>query len=300
MTIKRMNLIGRLLEEKFPEYFAFLQQQKNNELILTVVEPPIEEEKLFEKALESHRELIGMSDEQLEKSDIQRKIRSIVKKDASHPLNAFPYEARENDFEFYARAAVWEIQEAAALFVGRNPKTFNVAAIKRFKITPSSADRYKSILELLERACSIRQLNRADFPGRFLGWAESVNIDVPAELKQLVLKHNHQIVFPPNLYPKSELNRRDVGGETGNAFTKSASETTDKDLKQRERTSLLKLIVGMAIGGYAYDPHAKRSEAVPDIRNDLERVGLPLDEQTIRRYLKEGVEMLPRDNDKAN
>lgn len=295
MTIDRASSIGRLLKEKFPDYFALLQQHENKDLLLAVVNFPSAEIPSFGTAKEFHRELIAMPDKQLEKADIQRKIRAVREQDANHTLNGFLYEAHEGDFEFYARAALWEIEEAAALFVGRNPKTFNSSTIGSFRAIPNSASTFKSYLDLLERACSIRQLNRSDRPGKFLGWAESVGIDVPAELKELVLKYNHLIVAPPNLYPRSEPDNSNVGAQTPKVSSEIAASTTEKDLKQRERTSLLKLVIGMAIGGYAFDPTAKRSDTVPDIRNDLERCGLSLDEQTIRRYLREGVEMLPRD-----
>jgi hypothetical protein len=35
---------------------------------------------------------------------------------------------------------------------------------------------------------------------------------------------------------------------------------SEKPLGTKERDSLLKLVIGMAIGGYRYDPKAKRSE----------------------------------------
>jgi hypothetical protein len=63
----------------------------------------------------------------------------------------------------------------------------------------------------------------------------------------------------------------------------------------RERESLLKLVIGMAIGGYGYDPMASRSKIVSDIRGDLDRVGLSLDDDTVRKYLAAGKELLPRD-----
>jgi hypothetical protein len=68
-----------------------------------------------------------------------------------------------------------------------------------------------------------------------------------------------------------------------------------KDLPSRERDSVLKLVIGMALQGYRYDPKLKRSEIIADIRSDLEKSGVPLDDQTIRKYLKEGAELLPGD-----
>lgn len=61
----------------------------------------------------------------------------------------------------------------------------------------------------------------------------------------------------------------------------------------RERESLLKLILGMAIKGYVYDPKATKSKEVKDIANDLLAVGLALDEDTVRKYLNEAKALFP-------
>ena len=69
----------------------------------------------------------------------------------------------------------------------------------------------------------------------------------------------------------------------------------EKLLTVTERNSFLKLLVGMAIKGYAYDPSAKRSTAPKEIETDLAQLGLQITDDTIRKYLKEAVEsVLPR------
>lgn len=72
--------------------------------------------------------------------------------------------------------------------------------------------------------------------------------------------------------------------------------TQEKPLLTRERESALKLIVGMAIGRYRYDPKASRNEATRHIAEDLDRLGLSLDADTVRKWLKEGAEMIPAEN----
>ncbi len=80
--------------------------------------------------------------------------------------------------------------------------------------------------------------------------------------------------------------------------------TLNKDNKQtktslgtKERDTLLKLVIGMAVRGYAYDPTAKRSATTGEIKSDLDLLGINLDEDTIRKWLKESAERLPRDED---
>lgn len=67
----------------------------------------------------------------------------------------------------------------------------------------------------------------------------------------------------------------------------------NKPLTTIERDSLLKLVIGMAIKGYSYDPTAKKNSAVAEIAADLTLLGLQLGDDTIRKYLKQGNEHLP-------
>lgn len=67
----------------------------------------------------------------------------------------------------------------------------------------------------------------------------------------------------------------------------------EKPLRTRERDSLLKLVIGMAVKGYVYDPKAARSDSVAEIVKDLALVGVPLDDDTVRKWLREAAELLP-------
>lgn len=65
---------------------------------------------------------------------------------------------------------------------------------------------------------------------------------------------------------------------------------------QKSITSLKKIIIGMAIGGYGYNPQEKRSEIPRQIVEDIERSGLSIDVDTVRKWLRESAEILPRNN----
>ena len=88
----------------------------------------------------------------------------------------------------------------------------------------------------------------------------------------------------------SQLNDRIAKLETA----KSAQTSKPvNDLPPRERDSLLKLLIGMAIRGYSYDPKANRSTRTKEIADDLRAVGVELDEDTVRKYLNEAKALLP-------
>ena len=68
-------------------------------------------------------------------------------------------------------------------------------------------------------------------------------------------------------------------------------------LTESERNTLLKLVLGMAIDCYKYDPEKLRNEATGgnkgSIQAALTRCGLEIDQKTIALYLKEASEKFP-------
>ena len=67
----------------------------------------------------------------------------------------------------------------------------------------------------------------------------------------------------------------------------------EKQLGARERESLLKLVIGMAVGGYGYDSTARRSEQITAITDDLAQAGISLDADTALKWLREAAKLLP-------
>lgn len=66
-------------------------------------------------------------------------------------------------------------------------------------------------------------------------------------------------------------------------------------LGSKERESLLKIIIGIAMEQYGYDPNANKNSAPQQIVDDLAASGLSLDVDTVRKYLKEASEIIPRE-----
>ena len=58
---------------------------------------------------------------------------------------------------------------------------------------------------------------------------------------------------------------------------------------------MLRLIISLAIYGYAYNPQARRSEIPRDIESDLHKLGLSLSIDTIRSLLKEASALIDSD-----
>ena len=56
-------------------------------------------------------------------------------------------------------------------------------------------------------------------------------------------------------------------------------------LSTKERYMVLKIIIGMAIKGYNYDPAAAHSVVTKEITDDIRSLGMPIDGDTVRKYL---------------
>jgi hypothetical protein len=72
----------------------------------------------------------------------------------------------------------------------------------------------------------------------------------------------------------------------------NASPDKDPKMNPKEKESLLKMIIAMAINGYAFDPHEKKSVIPVGIVEDVDRLGLSIDADTVRKWLKEAAALL--------
>lgn len=60
-----------------------------------------------------------------------------------------------------------------------------------------------------------------------------------------------------------------------------------KPLTTKERNTLLRLVIGMAVAGYGYDSTATKSPIPKQIADDLSGCGISVSDDTVRNYLKE-------------
>ena len=67
-----------------------------------------------------------------------------------------------------------------------------------------------------------------------------------------------------------------------------------KGAKTKSDTSLMKMVIGMAVGGYRYNPEDSKSEVPKQISEDLEECGVGIDIGTVRKWLKESAQLLER------
>lgn len=64
----------------------------------------------------------------------------------------------------------------------------------------------------------------------------------------------------------------------------------DKSAGTKERETLLKLVIGMAVKGYNYDPTATKNNAPKEIADDLAALDMSVSDDTVRKYLKQAAD----------
>ncbi|MCH2547806.1 MAG: hypothetical protein MK052_09395 [Alphaproteobacteria bacterium] len=66
-----------------------------------------------------------------------------------------------------------------------------------------------------------------------------------------------------------------------------------EEINPRVEETLLKIVIGMAVKHYNYDPTAQKSEVAKKIESTLDVYGLNVTDETIRKYLKKAASILP-------
>ncbi|MDR8396975.1 hypothetical protein NE850_11555 [Paraburkholderia sp. USG1] len=174
----------------------------------------------------------------------------------------------EIDYHYWASLDKWTTTEAALLIDGKDPAQ-NRGVSLRAKDTLAGFENAAKIAKILERTNWTARYGRSPWeinkhPLYIADAIRSVGLEIPARLWEK-LRDRHE--------------RETGAGEIQKEVNTSAA--------TKERQTMLKLIIGLACGGYRLDPDATRNMYAKEMRIDLERAGVPLDDETIKKYLDE-------------
>ena len=246
--------------------------------------------------------------EEAERLKGQRELQEKVEK--QEQARFFNRSGARADTDHWSKAAYWSLDEATALSFGRAPEVVKWENVKNLAGISAFASQYMRLRDLLLRAKGAEQLFEPIAPGFYIAWAKRNEISFPPDLEAAVVARGQQIADWRSCYDDLKekfdeaiglidvLNqkiRRDQ--EIQNELQRNISELkaipTERGLLGKERDFVLKLIIGMAVKGYAFDPAANRTKAISEITSDLEELGLALSDDTVRKWLKEAGELLP-------
>lgn len=225
------------------------------------------------------------------------------------------------DLNHWARMDFWSLEEALALSFGKAPEVLTARRVTGLSPYSPFAVEYRRRTEVARRAIVANQMWESVRPSTFLRWAQRKGMNPPAELVEAVEAAGGDLRDWQDFYSKLKeaSDRASVAHEAqvtakdahiaalqsrietimrtmaaaAEAKPSQSLATVAPDLKTRERDSLLKLVIGMAVGAYSYDPKAGRSPTVSEIADDLARAGVSLDADTVRKYLTEAKQYLP-------
>ncbi|WP_085311453.1 hypothetical protein [Planktotalea arctica] len=189
------------------------------------------------------------------------------------PIKAgFGHEQFRADFEHWGQTPSYSLNEAVTLSLGVEPDKIDDDEIdallreKRETLWPA----YKFLLKRRE------QFTRFFHFGGF-GYAHMTARELNAIFDKLGTDVHPEF--------KAQLDSRWPS-------EKSKLVISPDNFSSQEKRTLLKLLAAMACEQYSFDPHAKRSEAVSRIRDDLEFIGESMDTKTIRKWLLEAMEFV--------
>lgn len=183
-------------------------------------------------------------------------------------------------FDYWSKLSFWTIEQSTALLIGADPDAILDGAMLAASCPAQTRDAYQQMFRLLDSHIRMAGIGANLPPTEIIEWALHTGVNPPSALVAAVRAQGRTLI-----------EKR----AQGNRATDAAFESSNEAKPLRERNTLLRLIIGMAIGGYGYDTDDKRSDIAKSIAGDLNDLGLDCSEQTVREKMKAARELLPSD-----
>jgi hypothetical protein len=161
------------------------------------------------------------------------------------------------------------------------------AALEHWAFADAAAE-YIQLQDRIARGIDAGKLGEKIIPVEYMLWAANSGITVPNELKQAIEARNEITDWKARnddllkQHDAIAVERDGLKRELGKMLSKAYP---DK-IHPNERRSVKRLIIGMAVDAYGYNPKDKRSDATPEIHKGLARFKIKLDEGTIHKWLR--------------
>ena len=208
--------------------------------------------------------------EKLDSWEIQRRYRKMLREH-------WDYVADPAEFQHWCRMSGWTGDEAAALLLGKDPKFVTPDVLNQPFSTP-----YQELRALIRRAQEMGVLAEPMRPQDVLSWAERLGIPIPRKLRSGFSA------------AASDPELRRLAAENADLRTQLArvgEAESIASLDPKKRLTLYKLIIGMAIDKYKFDPDAAGPTTTAS--HILAGVApIPLNVDTISDMLRDGVKLL--------
>ncbi len=127
----------------------------------------------------------------------------------------------------------------------------------------------------------------------FVNWLVGAKLPCPLALREALTEFSGARVDWKMVATAFERENLLLNERVSNLEKATADGVLSGNLGTKERESLLKIVIGMAVAGYSFDPKSSRSPTAKEVSDDLMKLGITLSDDTIRKYLKEGADLLP-------
>jgi hypothetical protein len=181
-------------------------------------------------------------------------------------------------FEHWARMPKLSLQEVSLLSLGADPNCMKEDEVAEIKKTE---DRGKTLWAAHASLVEQHEIFSRCFHFTGFGYASEPIGTIKRWIDDLDIKVH------PRFYEGLEARL------TPKVVQRAGISSLTKSISVQERETLLKLVAGMAIGGYSFAPESLRNQATADIQDDLDKLGIALDQKTILKWVREACEILP-------
>lgn len=218
--------------------------------------------------------------------ELMRLVRSLNRRlkgfDRFHHMAIGAYPHERADYKMWANNDSYSEPELVWLSIGLEPTEEVLIAYQNYKngrggiakYIGSEADRR---LQIIGRSRTLGTYGQKRADGeKALTWITSIDLGTPKGFLDMLSKSAGRVKSEEVLDHQSEA-------------------PVAANLDGRERVAMSKLLAAMAIDAYGFDPSAKRSDIPKEIEGIVDRLGLSLSTNTIRKYLRQGSELLPED-----
>ena len=143
---------------------------------------------------EFREELLALPDQELkarlaseqDKEKLERKLKSDARASREEQERFFNLSSADADLSHWSKAALWSLDEAIALSLGKAPELVKWGTVKLYVQLSPFALKYSRLSELASRAQHCQELSNPVRPKDFIAWARRNEIDFPEELIRLV------------------------------------------------------------------------------------------------------------------
>lgn len=190
------------------------------------------------------------------------------------------------DFDHYSKLPVWTQLELACLSLGFEPELLINADLQSLQTFPDRFGQLKKRAQMVQRACHAQVLDNPGAPIAGLNWLKSIDETIPKGLIEKCSKYSVELVPVSTGIVKNVLN--DIRQRVENVEERLEGDylrVYNSGVQQRI-DSLQRMMLGVACDKYGYDPEKARTPTAGLIAGATQRLGLDVDEGTVRSHLK--------------